>query len=84
MHNIPYPKTNFAFRTIKITNGVMWVFHGQLFLLFIFGEPRLRKCAASTRRGANSNEDYSYGRPFNTSSKMNTGFITIKMEFAEE
>lgn len=34
--------------------------------------------------GKNSNEDYSYGGAFNTSSKMKTGSITIKMEFAAE
>lgn len=32
--------------------------------------------------GKNSNEDYSYGGTFNTSSKNKTGSITIKMEFA--
>ncbi|MBA4140113.1 MAG: SIMPL domain-containing protein [Segetibacter sp.] len=32
--------------------------------------------------GKNSNEDYSYGGAFNTSSKNKTGSITIKMEFA--
>jgi hypothetical protein len=31
--------------------------------------------------GKNSNEDYSYGGAFNTSSKYKTGSITIKMEF---
>jgi hypothetical protein len=31
--------------------------------------------------GKNSNEDFSYGGAFNTSSKMKTGSITIKMEF---
>jgi len=34
--------------------------------------------------GKNSNEDYSYGGAFNTSSKNKTGSITIKMEFAAE
>jgi len=34
--------------------------------------------------GKNSNEDYSYGGAFNTTSRMNTGSITIKMEFAAE
>ncbi len=34
--------------------------------------------------GKNSNEDYSYGGAFNTSSKIKTGSITIKMEFAAE
>ena len=34
--------------------------------------------------GKNSNENYSYGGAFNTSSKMKTGSITIKMEFAAE
>jgi len=34
--------------------------------------------------GKNSNESYSYGGSFNTSSKMKTGSITIKMEFAVE
>ncbi len=34
--------------------------------------------------GKNSNEDYSYGGAFNTSSKRKTGSITIKMEFAAE
>jgi uncharacterized protein len=34
--------------------------------------------------GKNSNEDYSYGGAFNTSSKLKTGSITIKMEFAAE
>ena len=32
--------------------------------------------------GKNSNEDYSYGGAFNTSSQNKTGSITIKMEFA--
>ncbi len=32
--------------------------------------------------GKNSNEDYSYGGTFNTSSKNKTGSITIRMEFA--
>ena len=32
--------------------------------------------------GKNSNEDYSYGGAFNTSSKNKTGAITIRMEFA--
>ncbi len=31
--------------------------------------------------GKNSNEDFSYGGAFNTSSKLKTGSITIKMEF---
>jgi len=31
--------------------------------------------------GKNSNENYSYGGSFNTSSRMKTGSITIKMEF---
>jgi hypothetical protein len=31
--------------------------------------------------GKNSNEDYSYGGAFNTSSRRKTGSITIKMEF---
>ena len=34
--------------------------------------------------GKNSNEDYSSGGAFNTSSKNKTGSITIKMEFAAE
>lgn len=34
--------------------------------------------------GKNSNEDYSYGGTFNTSSKTKTGSITIKMEFGVE
>lgn len=34
--------------------------------------------------GKNSNEDYSYGGAFNTSSRNKTGSITIKMEFAAE
>ena len=34
--------------------------------------------------GKNTNEDYSYGGAFNTSSKNKTGSITIKMEFAAE
>lgn len=32
--------------------------------------------------GKNTNEDYSYGGTFNTSSKNKTGSITIRMEFA--
>ena len=32
--------------------------------------------------GKNSNEDYSYGGAFNTTSKNKTGTITIRMEFA--
>lgn len=31
--------------------------------------------------GKNSNEDYSYGGAFNTSSRLKTGSITIRMEF---
>ena len=34
--------------------------------------------------GKNSNENYSYGGAFNTSDKIKTGSITIKMEFATE
>lgn len=34
--------------------------------------------------GKNSNEDYSYGGTFNTSSRNKTGSITIRMEFAAE
>jgi len=34
--------------------------------------------------GKNSNESYSYGGAFNTSSKLKTGSITIRMEFAAE
>ncbi|MDF3076466.1 MAG: hypothetical protein K0S09_355 [Sphingobacteriaceae bacterium] len=34
--------------------------------------------------GKNSNEDYSYGGAFNTSSNQKTGSITIRMEFAAE
>jgi uncharacterized protein len=34
--------------------------------------------------GKNSNENYSYGGAFNTSSQLKTGSITIKMEFATE
>lgn len=34
--------------------------------------------------GKNSNEDYSYGGAFNTSSRKKTGSITIKMEFQAE
>lgn len=34
--------------------------------------------------GKNTNEDYSYGGAFNTSSKIKTGSITIKMEFAAD
>lgn len=34
--------------------------------------------------GKNTNEDYSYGGAFNTSSRNKTGSITIKMEFAAE
>jgi hypothetical protein len=34
--------------------------------------------------GKNSNEDYSYGGAFNTSNKLKTGSITIKMEFAAD
>jgi len=34
--------------------------------------------------GKNSNENYSYGGAFNTSSKLKTGSITIRMEFAAE
>jgi len=32
--------------------------------------------------GKNTDEDYSYGGTFNTSSRNKTGSITIKMEFA--
>lgn len=35
-------------------------------------------------KGKNTNEDYSYGGVFNTSDKIKTGSITIKMEFAVE
>ncbi len=34
--------------------------------------------------GKNSNENYSYGGAFNTSDKIKTGSITIKMEFATD
>ena len=34
--------------------------------------------------GKNSNEDYSYGGAFNTSSRNKTGSITIRMEFAAD
>ena len=34
--------------------------------------------------GKNSDEDYSYGGTFNTSSRNKTGSITIRMEFAVE
>lgn len=34
--------------------------------------------------GKNSNEDYSYGGAFNTTSRKKTGSITIKMEFQAE
>lgn len=34
--------------------------------------------------GKNSNEDYSYGGVFNTSSRNKTGSITIRMEFAAD
>jgi hypothetical protein len=34
--------------------------------------------------GKNSNENYSFGGAFNTSSKIKTGSITIRMEFAAE
>ncbi|MEP6616075.1 MAG: SIMPL domain-containing protein [Ginsengibacter sp.] len=34
--------------------------------------------------GKNSNEDYSYGGAFNTSSRNKTGSITIRMEFSAE
>jgi len=34
--------------------------------------------------GKNSNEDYSYGGSFNTSSRNKTGSITIRMEYAAE
>ena len=46
----PLPKTNFVFGNIKITNWLMWIFHGQHIFFFIFGEPRLCNCAASTRQ----------------------------------
>jgi hypothetical protein len=47
---------------------------------------RLKKASMGVFQitGKNSNEDYSYGGAFNTSSKMKTGSITIKMEFAAE
>ncbi|CAN5165328.1 SIMPL domain-containing protein [soil metagenome] len=34
--------------------------------------------------GKNSNEDYSYGGAFNTSNKLKTGSITIRMEFTTD
>jgi hypothetical protein len=34
--------------------------------------------------GKNSNESYGYGGAFNTSSRLKTGSITIRMEFATE
>ena len=34
--------------------------------------------------GKNTDEDYSYGGTFNTSSRNKTGSITIRMEFAVE
>jgi len=45
---------------------------------------KLRKASMGVFQitGKNSNEDYSYGGSFNTSSRNKTGSITIKMEFA--
>jgi uncharacterized protein len=45
---------------------------------------KLRKASMGVFQitGKNSNEDYSYGGAFNTSSKNKTGSITIRMEFA--
>ncbi len=34
--------------------------------------------------GKNSNEDFSYGGAFNTSNRLKTGSITIKMEFSAD
>jgi hypothetical protein len=47
---------------------------------------KLRKASMGVFQitGKNSNEDYSYGGAFNTSSRNKTGSITIKMEFAAE
>ncbi len=47
---------------------------------------KLRKASMGVFQitGKNSNEDYSYGGSFNTSSRNKTGSITIKMEFAAE
>lgn len=47
---------------------------------------KLRKASMGVFQitGKNSNEDYSYGGAFNTSSRNKTGSITIKMEFAVE
>ena len=45
---------------------------------------KLRKASMGVFQitGKNSNEDYSYGGAFNTSSRNKTGSITIRMEFA--
>lgn len=45
---------------------------------------KLKKAAMGVFQitGKNSNENYSYGGVFNTSDKMKTGSITIRMEFA--
>lgn len=47
---------------------------------------KLRKASMGVFQitGKNSNEDYSYGGAFNTSSRKKTGSITIKMEFAAD
>jgi hypothetical protein len=47
---------------------------------------KLRKASMGVFQitGKNSNEDYSYGGAFNTSSRNKTGSITIKMEYAAE
>lgn len=47
---------------------------------------KLRKASMGVFQitGKNTNEDYSYGGAFNTSSRNKTGSITIRMEFAAE
>jgi hypothetical protein len=47
---------------------------------------KLRKASMGVFQitGKNSNEDYSYGGAFNTSSRNKTGSITIRMEFAAD
>jgi hypothetical protein len=47
---------------------------------------KLRKASMGVFQitGKNSNENYSYGGAFNTSSRNKTGSITIRMEFAAE
>ena len=49
---IPYPKTNFVFRNLKIANQLMWIFHGQRILFLFWENPG---CATAPHRKPSAN-----------------------------